>query len=129
MVIVDTSIWIAFFNRQGSQEKVEVDCLLDKEEAMVVGPILTELIQGTRSEKELRIIKDVLSVLPYVEMTKATWELTGGIGLEFRRKGFTVATVDLMIAALAQEYGCAVYTLDSDFQRIPHLRLYTPTTY
>ena len=82
MVIVDTSVWIVFFNRQASQEKFEVDGLLDKDEAMVVGPILTELIQGTRSEKELKIIKDALSVLPYVDMTKGTWELTGGIGLE-----------------------------------------------
>lgn len=129
MVIVDTSIWITYFTRQSSQEKFEVDHLLDVEEVTVVGPIVSELIQGTRTEKEKRLIKDALGALPYVETTKSTWELIGEIGLSLRRKGIIVATADLIIAALAQEHGYTVYTMDTDFQRISHLRLYKPTTY
>ncbi len=126
MVIVDTSVWIAFFNRQASSEKFEVDSLLDEDEVVVIGPILSELIQGVRSEKEKKLIIDGLDALPYVETTKTTWELMGEIGLGLRRKGLTVATADLIIAALAQEHEFSVYSLDADFKRIPRLQLYNP---
>lgn len=126
MVIVDTSVWATYFNRRESPEKVEVDQLLDEDEVLVVGPILSELIQGTRSEKEKKLIIEGLDALPYVETTKTTWELIGAIGLGLRSTGVTVATADLIIVALAQESACSVYSLDADFKRIPKLRLYTP---
>ena len=128
MVIVDTSVWIAFFNRQLSREKVEVDRLLDREEVLMVGIVLTELVQGTRSVKERGLITDGLLALPYLEMTQSTWLLTGDIAFGLLRKGITVATPDLIIAALSLDHACHVYSLDTDFQKIPALPVHTPTT-
>lgn len=127
MVIVDTSVWIPYFNRRHSEVKSEVDWLIDEEEALVVGMVLTELIQGTRSGKERKLIKEALLGLPYFEVTTETWLLGGEIATGLLRQGITVATVDLLIAAIAQQHDWRIYTFDTDFQRIPHLRLYTPT--
>ena len=127
MVIVDTSVWISFFNRKFSQEKEEVERLIDAEEVVMVGVILTELVQGTRYSREKNIIKDGVSALPYLEVTKSTWLLAGEVSAGLLRRGITLAVPDLVIAALAAEHSCTIFSLDTDFQRIPGLSLYTPT--
>ncbi len=126
MVIIDTSVWIAFFRSAHSQEKPSVIHLLDEERVMLVGVVLSELIQGTRSHQERAHLQDTLIALPYLEMTPHTWLLTGKMGGQLRGKGMTVGIPDLIVAALAQEYDCQVYSLDSDFRRIPNISLYNP---
>lgn len=128
MIIIDTSVWIAFFKLAHSPEKSSVTHLLDEEMVMLVGVVLSELIQGTRSVQDRKQLQDTLIALPYLEMTPHTWLLTGEMGAHLRGKGITVGIPDLIVAALAQEYDCEVYTLDSDFRRIPNLPLYTPAT-
>ena len=100
--------------------------LIDSEEILMIGVILTELIQGTRSEKEQRLIKEGLLALPYIEVARSTWILAGKFSSKLQSQGLTIALPDLTIAALAREHNCSVYSLDKDFQRIPEVRLYTP---
>ena len=46
LVLVDTCIWIQFFNRPQSREKHAVDELLDEDRVALIGPILAEVLQG-----------------------------------------------------------------------------------
>lgn len=126
MIIIDTSVWIAFFNRPNSQEKKEVARLIDAEEIVMVGLVLTELVQGTRSAKERGLIKDALLALPYLETSKSTWLLAGEISSKHLQVGITLSLPDLVIAALAEQHHCHVYTLDTDFKRISNITLHTP---
>jgi len=128
MVIIDTSVWIAFFKSGHSPEKSTVTYLLDEDRVILVGVVLSELIQGTRSSQDRQQLQETLIALPYLEMTPHSWLVTGEIGAALREKGITVGIPDLIVAALAQEHDCQIYTLDSDFRRIPKLSLYsTPT--
>ena len=128
MVIIDTSVWIAFFKPGYSPEKSTVTYLLDEDRVILVGVVLSELIQGTRSNQDRQQLQETLIALPYLEMTPHSWLVTGEIGAALREKGITVGIPDLIVAALAQEHDCQIYTLDSDFRRIPKLSLYsTPT--
>jgi hypothetical protein len=127
MIIVDTSVWIAFFNRPNSQERKEVDRFIDAEDIVMVGVVLTELLQGTRSSKERRLIKDALLALPYFETSQSTWILAGEISLNHLQRGITLSIPDLLIAAFAQQHDCRIYTLDTDFKRITGITLYTPS--
>lgn len=86
MVIIDTSVWIAFFKSARSPEKYSVTHLLDEERAMLVGVVLSELIQGTRSAQDREQLQNTLIALPYLEMTPHTWLLTGEIGALLRGK-------------------------------------------
>lgn len=52
MVIADTSVWIAFFNRPDSAEKIALDMLIDADEVALVGVVLAELRQGCRTQSE-----------------------------------------------------------------------------
>jgi predicted nucleic acid-binding protein len=126
MVVVDTSIWISFFNRPTSVEKRTLDDLLDRDEVILVGVIVTELLQGIRSKTERETLHDLLLALPYVEMTFETWLSSGELSSLLLRKGRTLGFPDLLIAALAQQHACSVYSLDDDFRHIPGLSLYVP---
>ncbi len=44
LVLVDTCIWVPFFNRPQSVEKKVVDTLLDDDRAVLIGPIVTEIL-------------------------------------------------------------------------------------
>lgn len=126
MVIVDTSIWISFFNRPTSVEKRILDDLLDRDEVALVGVVVTELLQGVRSKPERETLLDLLLALPYLEMTIESWRLAGDLSYQLLRKGRTLGFPDLLIAALAQHHSCSVYSLDDDFRHIPGLSLYVP---
>lgn len=52
MVIADTSVWIPFFTRPDSGEKLTLDRLVDADEVALVGVVLAELRQGCRTQSE-----------------------------------------------------------------------------
>ncbi len=127
MVIADTSVWIPFFNRPASLEKRTLDALIDADEVAMVGVVLAELLQGCRTQDERRELKEVLPALPYLEATQSTWVKAGEISSTLLRKGVTLPLTDLIIAAIAIEHSCSVYSLDIHFPQIPGLLLYLPS--
>ena len=126
MVIVDTSVWIPFFNRPESAEKRIVDGLIDRSEVAVVGVVLAELLQGCRSVEERDELKDALLALPYLGVSQSTWVTAGEISAGLLRKGVTLPLTDVVIAAVAMEHDCSVYSLDTHFHKIPGLLRYSP---
>lgn len=126
MVIVDTSVWIEYFNRPDSPEKHAVDALVDTDPPVLIGIILAELLQGCRTSKEADSILLPLRALPFLEMTFASWRRTGELSSALRRRGITLPLSDLIVAAAALEHGCSVFTSDPHFRQIPGLRLYRP---
>jgi len=126
MVIADTSVWIPFFNRPDSPEKVALDLLIDADEVVLVGVTLAELLQGCRISSERDSLCDALLALPYYEVTQSTWSQTGDLSAQLLRRGVTLPLSDLIIAALAIKHNCHVYSLDTHFKKIPGVRLYLP---
>lgn len=124
MVIVDTSVWIQFLGSGGSPEHWEVDKLLAREEVVMVGPVMAEILQGARSDREFERLRQQLSALIFVSETKETWTRVGNLSFQLRQQGNPVGLVDLLIASLALEGGHQVYSLDDHFQRVPDLQLY-----
>ena len=128
MVIADTSVWIPFFNRPDSPEKTALDLLIDADEVSLVGVVLAELLQGCRAPSERHTLAEALLALPYYEVTSSTWLQTGDLSAHLLRKGVTLPLSDLIIAALAIEHDCPVYSLDAHFKKIPGVHLYVPTS-
>ena len=126
MVIADTSIWIEFFNRPESKEKRSMDFLIDENQLVFAGPVLMELLQGCRTSRDADIVLNHVSALPFLETIFSTWQRTGEISAGLRRKGITLPTIDLIIAALAMEHDAEVFTVDPHFRKIPGLKLYKP---
>lgn len=127
MVIVDSSVWLQAFNVQGSPERREVDELLERREAAMVGAVLAEVLQGARRLQEFERLRADLSAVPYVAETQDTWIRVGTLSYELRRQGLTVPLMDLLIATLALEHGHELYTGDEHFRRVPGLTFYRPS--
>ncbi|MCS7207406.1 MAG: PIN domain-containing protein [Dehalococcoidia bacterium] len=126
MVIVDTSVWVQFLRALGSPEHRAVDYLLAQRQVLMVGPVLAELLQGARTPQEFAPLQSRLIALPYATETHGTWLRVAELSYQLRQRGQKVGLTDLLIAALAIEHDCPVYTLDAHFQRIPGVRLYEP---
>jgi hypothetical protein len=117
MILVDTSAWIDFFRGRDPLASA-VDQAIELDEAAVCGPVLTELRRGLRSPRDRRGVLPLLSGCHLLEQPEALWEEAGDLGFALARKGSTVKTVDLLIAAYAIAHGVAVLTGDGDFERI-----------
>jgi predicted nucleic acid-binding protein len=124
-ILVDTSIWIEFFNRPESKAGAQLEKFIKKGNVCVSGVILAELLQGARLEKEFNAILESFTVLPFLDMNLDTWIRAGRISFSLRRKGVTIPTTDLIIASLAIEHECSVFTSDPHFKKIPDLKLFS----
>ena len=124
MVIADTSIWINAQRRPESGDSTEFWRLYDGREVVMVGPVLAELLHGSRTRRDFDTLLGYVDALSYIEVDLETWKLVGRIRRELSRGGNLIGFPDSITAALAIQHACAVYTLDSDFDRIPGLRLY-----
>jgi len=121
-IIVDTSIWIEYFNNNNIvnfiEERIMEDCLFMK------GPIVTELLQGLKTEKEYEKLKNSIDAIPYLEITLENWKKAGNISNKLRRKGITIPLTDIIISAVAISNDAKVYSLDKHFEKIPGVKLF-----
>jgi predicted nucleic acid-binding protein len=117
-VLVDTSYWIEYFNRSGTEKADEVAALIRDDRAALTGVILAELLQGARTEEELSELRVGLAAVNWVETTGEIYARAGRLGFELRRRGTTVPTSDCVIAAAAEAVGGRILTLDSHFEEL-----------
>jgi len=119
LVLIDTSGWICFFSRRGFEEiKKIISTLLDEDRAAIVGPILVELIQGTRTVEEKETIKRLFRGIHWLSVTDDHWHKAAEMAFDLRRKGITSSAIDTLIATLAIEYRCTLLHKDSHFELI-----------
>ena len=69
MVIVDTSVWIDYFNGRYNKFTEKLANLEKKKyDIFTTGIIITEILSGIRSSKDYKIIKEKLLQLSYVNL-------------------------------------------------------------
>ncbi|WP_305046445.1 type II toxin-antitoxin system VapC family toxin [Geoalkalibacter sp.] len=117
-VIVDTSAWIDFFRAPAGGIGDEVATLIEQDRAVLVGPVLAELLQGLKSRREADTLNELFSILPYLETTRDDWENAGDLLRRMRHNGITMPLSDTLIASIAKKHGHAVLTLDKHFEHL-----------
>jgi predicted nucleic acid-binding protein len=125
MVLVDTSIWIDFFQHPVSpQAGMLEDLIREHNRAVLCGIILQEVLQGIRDNKSHAATKERLRKLPYLDMSKEIHLAAASLYRSLRAKGITVPSADTSIAALAIVNHLPLYTKDDHFNIIAkHTRL------
>ncbi len=122
-IIVDTSIWIEYLKNNH-----EITPGLDKSllagNIYMVGPVVSELLQGTKTDNDYQALSSTIDGVPFINAEFADWQLAGKLSFEMRKKGVTIAITDCLISAIAINNRAAVYTLDQDFKSIPDVALY-----
>ncbi len=127
-VLVDTTVWIDFFAGRDEPHVARLEELIQADEDLCLcGVILTEVLQGIRSDAAYRKTKDYLNDLLLMPMRQATFVRAAEIYRSLRKKGVTVRKpVDCMIAAVAIECDLRLLHNDRDFDQIAeHSKLKT----
>ena len=117
-VLVDTSYWIEYFNRPGTEKSDRVVSLIRDDEAAVAGIVLAELLQGARTAEELSELRSGLAAVAWIELTGGTYARAGELGFGLRRRGVTVPITDCILAAAAESVGGHILTLDGHFEEL-----------
>lgn len=120
-VLVDTSAWVDFLNGFPSPTADALAELLQgDDDACTCGIVVAEVIQGLRRKEGRETIRRSFEDLIFVEPSGLRSYLRAAeLYRKLRERGLTVrSTIDCIIAALAEESGCAVLARDRDLDAI-----------
>ena len=117
MIIVDSSVWIDFFNGVETRESAQLADLLPNEQIGIGDLILAEVLQGFSSDSDFNIAKDHFSLLTCYAMVSPVYALTSAINYRrLRRQGITIRkTVDMLIGTFCIENDFQLLHSDRDF--------------
>jgi predicted nucleic acid-binding protein len=126
MVLVDSSVWVDYFNGRVSRETDCLDAMLGSEPVAIGDLILAEVLQGFRSDSDYRSAKKLLGSLTTYDLLGANLAIkTADNYRTLRKKGLTVRkTTDAIIATFCIERRIPLLYLDRDFDPfVKHLAL------
>ena len=120
MSIVDSNTWADFFNGASNPHVQRLDLALQEEEDLAVVPIIiTEVLQGFRTDSGFQRARRVLLALPVIEPTVACHVRAARLFRSLRQKGITVrGAVDCIIAQTCLDVDAELLSPDADFERI-----------
>ena len=122
-VLPDTCAWIDFFAGKETAAANLVAVALRNSPVFTCGPVLSELLQGTRGDRDREAVLESHRALEYADATPAVWVRAGDLAATLRRSGTTVPLSDLLIAAIAIEQRLEIITADRHFGLIPGVRV------
>jgi predicted nucleic acid-binding protein len=117
MVLVDSSVWIDFFNGAPTPECDTLDALLGRELVLIGDLILTEVLQGFRNEADYRRARALLAPVGCRRLGGRTVALAAADNYRYlRARGVTVRkTIDVIIASYCILQGLELLHADRDF--------------
>jgi predicted nucleic acid-binding protein len=128
MVLVDSGIWIDFFNDVPSPKVDIFVSLVQKRQALSGDLILTEVLQGFRDEGQFQLARRLMSDFTTVSLVNRMLAHESAANFrKLREKGVTVRkTIDCLIATWCIENGVPLLHSDKDFEPFEqHLGLVT----
>lgn len=91
MILVDSSVWIDYFNGAETSQTDWLDSSLGNIPIVIGDLILTEVLQGFQSDKDFKIARDLLLGIPFVQMSGKSLALESAMNYRYlRKKGITV---------------------------------------
>ena len=117
MILVDSSVWIAYFNGVETPQTDRLDALLGQEPIAVGDLILTEVLQGFREDRDYRTAKSLLSDLTLLELLSVERAIRAADTYRaLRKQGITIRkTADVIIASYCIDEKIPLLYEDKDF--------------
>ncbi|MCU7837734.1 MAG: PIN domain nuclease [gamma proteobacterium symbiont of Taylorina sp.] len=126
MMLVDTSIWINYFNGIESKETDLLDISLIDGSVIIGDIIVMEILQGFRSDKDYNKAKKSLSTLEQYEMfgNNMVFKCANNYRA-LKKRGITIRkTADVIIASFCIDNKIPLLFSDRDFMPfVKHLNL------
>jgi len=126
MILVDTSVWIDYFNGQKTWQTDLLENLLSDVPIIMGDLILTEILQGFRSDNDYKTAKSFLSDLPFHRMGGYQVAVQSAQNYRtLRKEGVTVRkTIDVIIGTYCILEDLTLLHDDRDFDpMVSHLSL------
>lgn len=126
MLVVDSSVWIDFFNDAQHPAVEQLAFMLDRGEVRLVVPnlVLYEVLRGFRHEAPYRAARRLMESLAVEDIAGA--DLARAATQHYRSlraQGVTVCSpIDVLVAAFCIERDYALLHRDRDFQAFEDLR-------
>lgn len=121
MILVDTSVWIDFFNERKSKESEFLASEIGSGGKIVLcGVVMTEILLGIRSERLAAELTDSLAAFPMLpDLDRQGYLRAAELYRICRSKGYTIrSTVDCIIAQICLENKAHLLARDRDFEAI-----------
>lgn len=129
MILVDSSVWIDYFNGTQNSESSLLDQYLTTDTICSGDIILAEVLQGFKADRDYKIAKELLLELPIYQIMTPDLALVGADNYrKLRKKGITVRkSVDTWIATFCIQHRLPLLFSDRDFEPfVEHLGLRKP---
>lgn len=120
-MLVDTSVWIDYFNGHPSAQADRLtQAIAAGEPLAITGLIWTEILLGFRGEAEASRISKLLEAFDYVrESSRIDYIEAARIYRTCRTRGYTIrSTIDCVIAQICLRDGLELLCKDRDFKAI-----------
>lgn len=130
MIVVDSSVWIDYFNGAATEQTELLHTLLGRELVVIGDLILTEVLQGFRSDRDFKKARQLLDTLTLKEMLGKRLAVKSAQNYrKLRGKGVTAKkTIDVIIATFCIENKLPLLHSDKDFEpMVKHLGLKSVT--
>jgi len=117
VILVDSSVWIDYFNGTVNAETDFLDSILGVEPVGVGDLILTEVLQGIRSDSEYRKVKSLMLELSVFELLGQRRAVQAADNYRaLRKRGLTLRkTNDLIIGTFCIDESLPLLFRDRDF--------------
>jgi predicted nucleic acid-binding protein len=131
MILVDTSVWVDYFNARATPQTDLLDRLLATERLLIGDLILAEVLQGFRSDLDFHRVRRHLEALEFRSMVGREIALAAAKNYRtLRSRGVTVCkTMDALIATFCIRHSHTLLHSDRDFdgfERYLGLRVLKP---
>ena len=126
MILVDSSVWIDYFNGAATPQADKLDSLLGREPLAIGDLILTEVLQGFTDDRDFVKARRLLTSLTIVQIGGPEIAIVAAQNFRYlRKRGVTVRkTIDTLIATRCIESGYDLLHSDRDFEPfVQHLGL------
>ncbi len=117
MILVDSSVWIPFFNGQNTRQVQKLDKALGENIVLIGDLILTEVLQGFRHDKDYLSAMNLLTILEIRTLGGRDNSIRSAQNYRsLRRQGVTVRkTIDIFIGTYCMENRIQLLHNDKDF--------------
>jgi predicted nucleic acid-binding protein len=117
MILVDSSVWIDYFNGRATAETDALDDLLGREPVLIGDLILTEVLQGFRRDADYHKARTLLETLELRTLGGSQIAIAAADNYRaLRRRGITPRkTIDMIIGTYCLVQGLQLLHADGDF--------------
>lgn len=121
MIVVDTSVLVPILRSAPKAETAVLWQLVDAD-LITLPVVVRQEVRAGLARHNRKAVLDLLSALPISMPTDHTWARVEQWTDQAANAGERFGSTDLLIAALADELGALVWSLDTDFERMARLK-------